>query len=78
MRLCPNLETIIGLKFEELIDRNESLVPKLSKVSLNDIDYQFIETFVNRYRNGLKSLDITFDNLRKYFKSIKFLSILKF
>jgi hypothetical protein len=65
LRLCPNLIALGNGYVTYLslfIDKNELLIPKLSKVAIRLLseDFQLIETFAKNYGNSLKS--ITFEN----------------
>jgi hypothetical protein len=59
-RLCPNLLSLMGVKLSYLIDSNQVLVPKLSKLKLyyEETDRQLVDSFARNYRNTLKSLHI--------------------
>ncbi len=61
LRLCPNLITLSNkcVTFLSLfVDKNELLIPKLSKVrlTLNFEEIELIETLAKNYANSLKSV----------------------
>ena len=65
MRFCPNLLVLNGNKncgicLYSFVDKNKSLVPKFKKVSIylayNEIS--LMKTFVDYYKNTLKSLQL--------------------
>jgi hypothetical protein len=60
LRLSPNLVSFgdkYSTDFSLFVDKNELLVPKLSKV-LTEEDIQVIKTLVNNCKNSLKSFSI--------------------
>ncbi len=62
LRLSPNLVSFgdkFGTDLSLFVDKNELLVPKLSKVKIREVDIQVIKTLVNNYKNSLKTFSIS-------------------